>query len=183
MALERRLDLARLDAEAAQLHLRVRPPQEVQHAIGPPARQVPGAVHPAPRRTERVGHEPLRRQPRTPQIAPRQTRTRNVQLTAHARRNGTQTAVQHVSAVIRQRTTDRDRRRIFIGSYNRETSCKSRAFSRTINMQQIARLSSFQHRVDLLHVYGFAAKKQIIQRTKDRRIFMGQLIEERGCQK
>ncbi len=39
----------------------------------PPARQVAGAVHPAARRPERVGHEPLRRQPRTPQIAPRQT--------------------------------------------------------------------------------------------------------------
>ena len=92
MPLERRLDLARLDAEAAQLHLRVRPPQEVQHPIGPPARQVAGAVHPAARRPERVGHKPLRRQSRTPQIAPRQTRTRNVQLTAHTHRNRTQTA-------------------------------------------------------------------------------------------
>ena len=46
----------------------------------PPARQVAGAVHPAARRPERIGHEPLRRQPRAPQIAPRQTQARNIQL-------------------------------------------------------------------------------------------------------
>ena len=40
-----------------------------------PARQIPGAVHPAPGSPERVRNEPLRRQPGTPQIAARQTRT------------------------------------------------------------------------------------------------------------
>ena len=72
MTLQRRLDLARLDAEAAQLDLRIRAAEEVEHAVGAPARQVAGAVHPAARRPERIGHEPLRRQPGTPQIAPRQ---------------------------------------------------------------------------------------------------------------
>ena len=52
-----------------------------------PARQVAGAVHPAARRPERIGHEPLRRQPRAPQIAPRQTRARDVQLARNASRN------------------------------------------------------------------------------------------------
>ena len=47
---QRGLDLARLDPEPAQLHLRVRAPQELQHPVGAPARQVAGAVHPAPRR-------------------------------------------------------------------------------------------------------------------------------------
>ena len=41
------LDLARLDPEPAQLHLRVGPAQELQHPVGPPPRQVPGPVHPA----------------------------------------------------------------------------------------------------------------------------------------
>ena len=47
---QHRLDLARLDPEPAQLHLRVGPPQELQHAVRPPPRQVPGPVHPAARR-------------------------------------------------------------------------------------------------------------------------------------
>src|SRR5262249_32066800 len=68
---QRRLDLARLDAQPPQLELRVRPPQEVEDPVGTPAREVPAAVHPASRRTERIGHEPLRRQPRTPEIAAR----------------------------------------------------------------------------------------------------------------
>ena len=49
MPQQRRLDLARLDAEAAQLDLRVRPAEEVEHAVASPARQVAGAVHPAAR--------------------------------------------------------------------------------------------------------------------------------------
>ena len=50
-AQQRRLDLARLDPEPAQLHLRVGPAQELQHAVRPPPRQVPGPVHPARRPT------------------------------------------------------------------------------------------------------------------------------------
>ena len=44
---QRRLDLARLDPEPAQLHLRVGAAQELQHTVRPPPRQVPGPVHPA----------------------------------------------------------------------------------------------------------------------------------------
>ena len=46
---QRRLDLPRLNAEATHLHLRIRTPQELQHPVATPARQVPGAVHPAER--------------------------------------------------------------------------------------------------------------------------------------
>ena len=63
MAQQRRLDLAGLDAEAAQLDLLVGAAEEVQHPVGAPARQIAGAVHAAARRPERVGDEPLRGQP------------------------------------------------------------------------------------------------------------------------
>src|SRR5262249_62249936 len=65
---QRRLDLSRLDAEAANLHLRIRTPQKLQDPVPPPARKVPGAVHPAPRGSVRVRYKPLRRQTRTTQI-------------------------------------------------------------------------------------------------------------------
>ena len=64
MAQQRRLDLARLNAEAAELHLRVGAPEKLQNPVRTPARQIPGAVHPAPRRTKRIRNKPLRRQPR-----------------------------------------------------------------------------------------------------------------------
>ena len=88
MAHQRRLDLPRLDAEAPHLHLRIRTTQKLQHPINAPARQVPGAVHPAPRRTKRVRNKPLRRQTRAPHIAPRKASTRDVKLSAHTSRTG-----------------------------------------------------------------------------------------------
>ena len=69
---EPRLDLARLDAEAADLHLLVDAAQELDPAVGEMARQVAGAVEPRRRHAERVGDEALRRQLRPPQVAARQ---------------------------------------------------------------------------------------------------------------
>src|SRR3954452_25382883 len=93
---QRSLDLPRLDPEPAHLHLRIRTPQELQHPVTTPARQVPGAVHPASRNTERVRDKPFRRQPRTAHIATRKTRPRNVKLPAHTSRYRLQTTVQNV---------------------------------------------------------------------------------------
>ena len=45
---QRRLDLAQLDAEAADLDLVVQPPQELQVAVGPPAHPVARPVQPGP---------------------------------------------------------------------------------------------------------------------------------------
>src|SRR5512133_3422848 len=92
---QRRLDLPRLDPEAAHLHLRIRTSQKLEHPVRSPARQVPGPVHPAPRRTVRVGHKPLRRQSRSPQIAARQPRSRDVKLPAYPSRDRLKTSVQY----------------------------------------------------------------------------------------
>jgi hypothetical protein len=51
-------DLARLDAEAADLHLGIEAAEEFELAIGAPAHPVAGAVEPLAG-GERVGHEPL----------------------------------------------------------------------------------------------------------------------------
>src|SRR3954451_23573673 len=99
---QRSLDLPRLDPEPAHLHLRIRTPQELQHPVAAPARKVAGAVHPASRNTKRVRNKPLRRQPRTTNIATRQSRPRNVKLTAHTSRHRLQTAVQNIDAIVRQ---------------------------------------------------------------------------------
>ena len=68
MAQQHRLDLARLNAKAAQLHLRIRAPNKLQNPVRAPAAQIPRAVHPAARRPIRVRNKPLRGQPRTPEI-------------------------------------------------------------------------------------------------------------------
>ena len=55
----------------------------------------------------RIGNKPLRRQPKTPQITPRKTHTRNVKLTRNANRNSLQPAVQHINPRLPDRTTNR----------------------------------------------------------------------------
>ncbi|NEA03807.1 AMP-binding protein, partial [Streptomyces sp. SID10116] len=55
---QRGLDLARLHAETADLHLVVRAAHVLQLALAVPPHQVARAVHPRPRGAERAGHEP-----------------------------------------------------------------------------------------------------------------------------
>jgi hypothetical protein len=66
------LDLAGLDAEAADLDLLVGPAEEVEHPVGTPAGEVAAAVHAAAGRTEGIGDKALGRQARPPQVAARQ---------------------------------------------------------------------------------------------------------------
>src|SRR5262245_50656083 len=105
---QRRLDLPRLDPEAAHLHLRIRATQKLQNPVRTPARKVPGPVHPAPRRSMRVGNKPLRRQTRTTQIAARQPRARDVKLPAHPSRYRLKTTVQYINPRVPDRTADRN---------------------------------------------------------------------------
>ena len=107
LAKQRRLDLARLDPVPAKLDLRIRTTQELQHAVRTPARQVPGPVHPAPSRAMRVRDKPLRRQTRTPQVAPRNPKTRDVQLPRHTRRQRLETRSQNINPRVPDRTADR----------------------------------------------------------------------------
>src|SRR6266436_540490 len=107
MPRERSLDLARLNPEPAQLHLRIRAPDKLQNPIQPPARQIPAPVHPASRRPKRVRDKPLRAQPRTPQIAARKPRSRNVKLPANPSRYRLQTIIQYVDTRVPNRTPDR----------------------------------------------------------------------------
>ena len=118
MPQQRRLDLAGLDAEAADLHLRIGAPEEVQDPVRAPARQVAGAVHPAPGRPERIGDEALRRQPGAPEIAPRQPRSRDVELARNPGRHRLQASIQHVNLRVPDRTADRHRSVIRITGLN-----------------------------------------------------------------
>ena len=64
-----------------------------------------------PGRTIRVRDKPLRRQPKPPQIAPRNATTRNVKLPRNTRRNRLKTAVQNINPRVPDRTANRRRRR------------------------------------------------------------------------
>ncbi|MNF46169.1 hypothetical protein D3C84_273240 [compost metagenome] len=106
-------DLAELDAEAANLHLLVDPPQVFQGAIGPPAHQVAGAVQ-ALAAAEGVGDEAFGGQPRTLVVTPRQAFATDVQLAGHAQRQWLQVVVQHVQRGVGQGFAEEHLRLLFV---------------------------------------------------------------------
>ena len=107
---QHRGDLAGLHPEPADLDLLISAPGEHQLPV-PPASQVPGPVHPAPGRAERARHKPLRGQPRTIQVTPRQTRPRHIQFPRHPVRHQPQPAIKHEHPGVIHRTPDRHRLR------------------------------------------------------------------------
>ena len=100
MRQQRRLDLARLDPEAAHLELPVGPPVEGELAVLAPAREVAGAVHPGTQRTERAGQETFSRETRPNPVTPRQPEAGDVELARHAHGARLQPRVQDIDAVV-----------------------------------------------------------------------------------
>src|SRR5215471_4802211 len=114
---QRRLDLPRLNAEAANLNLLVRAPHKLQNPIPAPARQVPAAVHPPPRSTKPIRNKTLTRQPATTNIAPTNPSTRDVKLPNNPNRHRLQTTVQYINPRVPNRTTKRDLARAIITAW------------------------------------------------------------------
>src|SRR5579862_3616613 len=136
---ESRLDLARLNAKAAQLDLLVDTADEVQHTIGAPARQIAGAVHAAACRPERVRYKALCRQSAPPQIAAREALARNVKLTGNTGRHQLQASIQHIDARIRDRPPDRHGRISKVARLRqRVADAERRPLGRSIAVYQLA---------------------------------------------
>src|SRR5262247_870253 len=100
MPQQRCLDLPGLNAEAADLNLLVRSPHKLQNPIPAPARQVPAAVHPAPRSAKPIRNKALTRQPAAPNIPTTNPSTRDVKLPNYPNRHRLQTTVQYINSVV-----------------------------------------------------------------------------------
>src|SRR5215472_16728112 len=94
---QRGLDLPRLNAKTAYLKLMVRTPHKLQNPIPAPARQVPAAVHPAPRSSIAVRNKTLRRKTAAPNISPPNPSARNVKLPNNPNRCRLQTTIQYIN--------------------------------------------------------------------------------------
>src|SRR5262245_24304336 len=179
---QRRLDLPRLDPEAAHLHLRIRATQKLQHPVRTPARQVPGAVHPASRSTMRVRNKPLRRQPRSAQIAARKPRARNVKLPAYPSRNWLKSTVQYISTRVRYRPSDRNGI-VEVGSTgDREASAERRALGRAIAVDQSAAALCFNDFAHVRRRQNIPARQQLPHTRNRRKMLVDHLMEQRSCQ-
>ncbi len=100
-------DLARLDAEAADLHLLVVAAQELEVAIWQIARQVAGPVETVAF-DKGTRDEPLRRQLRPVKVAARHACPADIELAHRPERHGRTKSVQQVHPRVRYRTADRD---------------------------------------------------------------------------
>ena len=81
----------------SHFHLLVQTAQKLQFPIFTPAHQITSAIQTCPGYpTEAIRHKPFRRQPRSPQVATRQTRPAHVQLARDSTRRQLPVAVQHV---------------------------------------------------------------------------------------
>src|SRR5262245_22931354 len=94
---QRCLDLPRLNAKTADLELMVRTPHKLQNPIPAPARQVPAAVHPAPRSSIAVRNKTLRRQTPAPNIPAPNPSATTVKLPNNPNTHRLQTTIQYRS--------------------------------------------------------------------------------------
>src|SRR5499433_2305605 len=117
MPQQRCLDLPWLNAEAANLDLMVRAPHKLQNPIPAPARQVPAAVHPAPRSAKPIRNKALRRQPATPNIPTTNPSPRDVKLPNNPNRHRLQTTIQYINPRVPDRTTKRDLARAIVTAW------------------------------------------------------------------
>ncbi len=104
---DRRLDLAELDAETLELHLKVGAAEELQLAVEGAPGEVTRVVHAGAVARERVRDEPRRRQPRPPVVAQGHLRARDVDRADLARRHRPEEVVEQVGPQARDRAADR----------------------------------------------------------------------------
>ncbi len=105
---QRRFDLGRLDAEAAQFHLGVGSADEVQPPVRAKPHEIAGPVHTGAVRGEGVGHELFGGQTGAPEVAAGQAGTGDVQLAGHSREDRPQRGVEDVDPRVVERAADGD---------------------------------------------------------------------------
>src|SRR5262249_36120979 len=106
IARQRLLHLSQLDPIPADLHLPVSPPHKLQLPIHSPPHQVSRPVHPTSGASIRVRHEPFPRHSPSPQISPRQSRSRYVELSYHSHRRHSQPLIQHIHLRVADRSAN-----------------------------------------------------------------------------
>src|SRR6516225_2728200 len=117
----------------------IRAPHKLQNPIPAPARQVPAAVHPAPRSTKPVRNKTLRRQTPAPNISTPNPSARDVKLPNNPNRNRLQTAIQYINPVVAEGTADRDARTALL-ALNSKSNCIDRGLGRTIKIGDVRNL-------------------------------------------
>ncbi len=177
MLRQRRLDLAQLDTEAAQLHLMVTAAEVLDVARRQPARHVPAPVERvALLGDERIGDEALRRQLGAIQVPARHLHAADEELPANADRHRRAQLVEQVDPRVLDRLADRHDRRT---RHARPRGDVDRGLGRAVEVVKLdvreARREAVHHR----RQERLAAREDALQggAVRPRRVRL-QLVEE-----
>ncbi len=180
---QRRLDLAGLDAVAADLDLIVGTADEFESPVVAPAGAVAGAVEPLARVAERVRHEALGAQAGTVQVATRQPAPADAQLADQAGRQQLQSGAQHPQHGVVDGAADRHRARVG-RQLARDAVGRGEggAFGRAVAVDQRDAGQGRQRAPHVRHRERLAARQQLAQSGQLRRVVVDHGVEQPGRQ-
>ena len=180
---ERRLDLPRLDAEAAHLHLRVAPAQELQRAVGEPAGEVAGVVEAlAGAGGERMGDEDLGGEVRAAEVAAGHPQATRVEAAAHPHRHRPQVAVEDVDRGVVERPADGDRGPLDVGRGDRAAGGEGGVLGRPVAVDQPAPRHLGEDPPGLRQRHHVAPRHQLAQGAEAAEMAVDHQGEEAGAQ-
>ena len=181
---EGRLDLPGLDAEAADLHLLIDPPEELHlsRCLGHhPAHQVAGAVEPLARPVApRVGHEALGGELRPAPVAARQALAADQQLAGGTARRQAQRRIGDVDLRPGDGAADRHGDRAVRHRGRPVAERDDRALGRPVGVDQLGRRVLAQGVAHRGSVGRLAAEEQVAEAAKGAGRLAGHPVEQRG---
>src|ERR1043165_2027501 len=133
------MDLAKLDAEAANLHLLIAAAEILKLTARDIAREVAGLVEPRARRfRKRIRHEALRGEFGTSQVSARESSAANVHLARDADRYGLEYGIECVHLKVRQRLADQTAGGFFgVGAHNAAVSNVHRRLGDAVHVDEL----------------------------------------------
>jgi hypothetical protein len=178
---DRRLHLAGLDAVPVDLDLAVAPADELERAVGQPAREVAGAVEPLGGAAEGVGHEALGAERGLPQVAARQAVAADAQLADEAGRQQRHRRAQHAQHGVLDGAAQRHGAQVVRqGRGNAVRGREGRALGGAV---AVAERQPRQRRLRAPHVghrERLAAGEEVAQARQVGRVVVDHGVEERG---
>ena len=141
--LQYRFDLTRFNPKAPDLDLMIEPSEIVDRSILAPARKVSRAIKP-PTILERIGYETLSCQPRSIEVAARESRAAQIEFSRDTYRQTIHRLIEHMRADVRNRPADRHDRIACLASPVRDVDG---CFGRAVQVMQLDMRQTLQRTI------------------------------------
>ena len=178
---QRGLDLAGLDAEAANLDLVVEPADELKGPVGPPAHEVARPIKTLLEGRRQAMHdEALGRELRAAAVAARQPVAGDPQLAVHADRHRAPPPIEHVDSRVGDGPADRHRVPEGRRARDRVTAREGRALGRAVAVDETERRQRRSHEPDVVRREHIAPGEKLAERSQTGDAVLDHPLEEPG---